>query len=84
MQRIVVAQRSKEQGIEVNFVGTTMQRAAFFFRLLVFPVRKEEGREMKVSTFVVLNAPDFAECFFIVYISQRNIFAISASGISSR
>ena len=28
MQRIVVAQRSKEQGIVVNFVDTTMQRAS--------------------------------------------------------
>ena len=28
MQRIVVAQRSEEKGIVVNFVGTTMQRGA--------------------------------------------------------
>ena len=40
MQRIVVAQRSKEKGIVVNFVGTTMQHAD-----LLFPVsdRAREG-----------------------------------------
>ena len=39
MQRIVVAQRSKEKGIVVNFVGTPMQRAA-----LLFPV-SDRARE---------------------------------------
>ena len=39
MQRIVVAQRSKEKGIVVNFVGTTIQRAA-----LLFPV-SDRARE---------------------------------------
>ena len=64
MQRIVVAQRSKEKGIVVNFVGTTMQRAA-----LLFPV-SDRARERNQGEyfFFVLIAPNFAECFYFVYI----------------
>ena len=47
VQWIVVAQRSKELGIVVNFVGTTMQRAA-----LLFPV-SDRARERNHGRYIL-------------------------------
>ena len=57
MQRIVVAQRSNEQGIVVNFVGTRMQCAS-----LLCSTFRIEWRN-RSEYFLVFNAPNFTECF---------------------